>query len=160
MKTLSRMIISGLFFFFLSSPAVFAGAAADNRPQPVFTKHFRQTFFAVTEKAEFSIEILPDEKEYKIGRNVVGIVVHDRHDRDVEKAELTVTAEGSTEPVAVKEKGEGLYLASNLDVKRQGTWKLTIQVRDKAVTDGAIFLFPAAATKLLPPGQYSGNDKQ
>jgi hypothetical protein len=125
-----------------------------------FTKHFTGTFFAITGKAEFSIEILPDEKEYKIGKNVVGIVVHNKHDRDVEGADLTVTAEGNNEPITVKEKGGGLYLASNLDLKRAGAWKLVIQVRNKSVSDSAEFMFPATAAKFLPPGQYSGNENK
>jgi len=143
-----------------------AGAAPcyahDNRDSStqkhLFTKHFRQTFFAITGRAGFSIEILPDEKEYKIGKDVVGIVVHNKHDGDVEGAALTVTAEGNNGPIAVREKGGGLYLASNLDLKQQGTWKLTIQVRDGSVTDSAVFVFPADASKFLPPGQYSGSD--
>ncbi|MGC2061972.1 MAG: FixH family protein [Thermodesulfovibrionales bacterium] len=125
-----------------------------------FTKHFKETFFAITGKAEFSIEILPDEKEYKIGRNMVGIVVHNKHDEDVEGADLTVTVEGMAEGITVKEKGGGLYLASNLDLQRQGTWKLVIQVRNKSVADSAAFMFPAIASKFLPPGQYSSNENK
>lgn len=160
MRTLSTISILFLFFFSLSSPALSAVAAAGGGQPVTFTKHFRQTFFAITEKAAFSVEILPDEKEYKIGRNVVGIVVHNRHDGDVEGAELTVTAEGSTQPVTVKEKGGGLYLASNLDLQRQGTWKLVIQVTDKSVTDSAAFVFSDSASKFLPPGQYNSNEKK
>jgi hypothetical protein len=160
MRTLSTIIISFLFFFSLSSPALYADAAAGGGQPVTFTKHFKQTFFAITEKAGFSIEILPDEKEYKIGKNVVGIVVHNRHDEDVEGAELTVTAEGSTQPVTVKEKGGGLYLASNLDLHRPGTWKLVIQVRTKSVTDSAAFVFPVSAEKFLSPGKYNDDKKE
>jgi hypothetical protein len=160
MKTLYTIIIPFLFFVWLSSPAPYADAASDSRQQTTFTKHFRQTYFSVTEKAEFSIEILPDEKEYKIGKNVVGIVVHNRQDEDVEGADLTVTAEGIKEPIPVREKGDGLYIASNLDLQRQGTWKLIIQIRKKTVEDRAAFVFPADGSKFLPPGQYGDNGQK
>lgn len=158
MKALSATIIPVLLFFL--APAVSAGAAAESGQQPSFTKHFRHTFFAITDKAEFSVEVLPDEKEYRIGRNVVGIVVHDRHDRDVERAVLTVTAEGSSLPLTVREKGGGLYVVPNLDLQRQGPWKLSIQVRDTSVEDRAVFLFPPAAPDFAPPGKYSGSGQK
>src|SRR5271169_5702966 len=48
----------------------------------LFTKHFQNTLFDVTEHAAYSVEILLDDKEYKIGKNVVGIVIHDANDKD------------------------------------------------------------------------------
>ncbi len=123
-----------------------------------FTKHFEKTFFAITEKGSFSIEILPDEQEYKIGQNVVGIVVHSNHDEDVEGAMLTVTAEGNNERIVVREKGAGLYTASNLNLNRGGAWKLIIQIKKKAIEDRAIFTFPRTVSKYLPPGAYSRSD--
>ncbi|MHB8881504.1 MAG: hypothetical protein ACYC69_08370 [Thermodesulfovibrionales bacterium] len=132
-----------------------AGQAAgeDNLRKTKFTKHFKETLFAITDKAEFSLEILPDEKEYKIGRNVIGIVVHDRHDKDVDGAVLAITAEGSKEMVSIKDKGDGLYTVSNLDLGRAGAWKLTIEVKKRSLADSATFAFPAAAA-FLPPGKY------
>ena len=118
------------------------------------TKHFRETFFAISEKAEFSIEILPDEKEYRIGRNVIGIVIHNKHDEDVEDAVIDIIIDGSSNKPVVKEKGAGLYIVSDLDLKREGVWKLTIRVRGKSDTDQVSFVFPAVVKKFLPPGRY------
>ena len=127
-----------------------------------FTKHFEKTFFAITEKGAFSIEVLPDEQEYKIGKNVVGIVVHSNHDEDVEGAMLTVTAEGTVEVnnerIVVREKGAGLYTASNLNLNREGAWKLIIQIKKKTIEDRAMFTFPRTVTKYLPAGAYSRGD--
>lgn len=55
-----------------------------------FTKYFNKSLFRITEKGEFSTEILLDEKDYKIGKDVIGIVVHDRNDGDVENADIKI----------------------------------------------------------------------
>ncbi|MBI5639894.1 MAG: hypothetical protein HZA17_05655 [Nitrospirae bacterium] len=122
-----------------------------------FTKHFSESLFLVTDKGEFSLELLPDEKEYKIGKDVIGLVIHNSHDEDVEGAKLTITAEpaadNAKEPV-IKDKGEGLYTVANLNIRREGIWYLKIQVKKKAVEDSAVFHFPAALSRPLPAGKY------
>ncbi|TAN40279.1 MAG: hypothetical protein EPN25_08170 [Nitrospirae bacterium] len=131
----------------------FGGDAASDSRKTKFTKHFKETYFAITDKGEFSLEILPDEKEYKIGRNVIGIVIHDKKDQDVEGAALVIIAEGSKEKASVKEKGEGLYIVSNVDLRQPGAWKLTVQVKKRSLADGATFAFPAGSA-FLPQGKY------
>ncbi|HXX53051.1 MAG TPA: hypothetical protein VEI28_00625, partial [Thermodesulfovibrionales bacterium] len=43
----------------------------------LFTKHFENTIFDITEHAEYSVEVLLDDKEYKkLGKNVIGVVIH------------------------------------------------------------------------------------
>lgn len=120
-----------------------------------FSKHFKGSFFAITEKGEFSIEILPDEEEYKIGRDVIGIVVHDRHDEDVEGADINITHEGMTEQPVVKDKGEGLYTAGKLNLRKEGSWKLKITIKKKRLEDSATFVFPDVLNKRLPAGKYN-----
>lgn len=56
----------------------------------LFAKHFQETLFDVTEHGTYSLEVLLDDKEYKIGKDVIGIVVHDAGDEDVAGAELTI----------------------------------------------------------------------
>ena len=51
-----------------------------------FTKHFQETLFDITEHAAFSVEVLLNDKEYKIGKGVVGMVIHDDKDSDVKGA--------------------------------------------------------------------------
>lgn len=136
----------------------FAGVAFGETGVPAgqktkFTKHFRETYFAITEKAEFSIEVLPDEKEYRIGKNVIGIVVHDKRDQDVEGAEINITDDKSRK-FPVKDKGDGLYTVSDLDIKREGHWKLVIRINKKSLSDEAVFVFPPVSKKFLPPGSY------
>lgn len=124
-----------------------------------FTKHFNESLFTITEKGEFSIEILMDEKEYKIGKDVIGIVIHNARDEDVEGADLAVTARTpdgqaiSGSPV-VKEKGDGLYTVSNLDLKREGRWELRVAVKKKSIEDSALFVFPDVTKEHIPAGKY------
>jgi len=122
-----------------------------------FTKHFRETLFAISEKGQMSIEILLDEKEHKIGRDVIGIVVHDSHDKDVEDAKLIVTATGIAEPLKVREKGDGLYLAPSVSLPKEGSWKLSISVKMKKIEDEAIFVFPDILNKKMPAGKYDAD---
>jgi hypothetical protein len=119
-----------------------------------FTKHFSDTLFAVSDKGQVSIEVLLDEKEHKIGKDMIGIVIHDSHDEDVEDAKLIVTVTGISEPLKVKEKGGGLYLAPSVSLPKEGTWSLGISVKKKKIEDGAIFNFPEVLNSKLPAGKY------
>ncbi|MBF0506403.1 MAG: hypothetical protein HQL09_06165 [Nitrospirae bacterium] len=127
----------------------------------VFTKHFNESLFDITEKAEFSVEILLDEKEYKIGRDLIGIVIHNSRNQDVENASITVdyrntdTGESVAPGAMVKEKGRGLYTVSNLDLNKAGRRKLTITVRKNGLDDSVQFLFPDVLKKKWPAGKYN-----
>jgi len=122
-----------------------------------FTKHFNESLFRITDNGEFSIEILPDDKEYKIGKDVIGIVVHDRNDGDVENADIKINYRDMKETPVIKEKGDGLYIVSNLDIKKEGRWELNITVKKKKKEDAAAFIFPDALNKLLPAGKYDSD---
>ena len=107
------------------------------------------------------MEILLDDKEYKIGKNVVGIVVHDAHDGDVIGAEITFVLK---DIVAVKnyivtpiitDKGNGLYIVSGLDLQKEGNWELAMTVRKGRLEDRVKFVLPDALKARLPKGRYS-----
>ncbi|NJD56340.1 MAG: hypothetical protein FIA94_08045 [Nitrospirae bacterium] len=119
-----------------------------------FTKHFNETLFALGEKGQMSIELLLDEKEYKIGKDVIGIVVHDSHDEDVEDASLAATVTGTAEPLKVKEKGGGLYLVPSAGLPKEGKWELKIAVKKKKVDDSVTFVFPEVSGHKMPAGKY------
>lgn len=136
-----------------------AGKQADSK----LTKHFNGSLFKITEKGSFSVEILMDEKEYKIGKNAVGIVVHDDHDDDVEGADIKITAQTADgmvikDSASIREKGEGLYIVKNLDLKRSGQWELKIRVKKKDIEDTVTFVFPDVIKKLIPAGKYDAKD--
>ncbi len=119
-----------------------------------FTKHFNESLFRITEKGEFSIEILLDDKEYKIGKDVIGIVVHDKNDDDVKIADIKISYQDMKESPVVIEKGHGVYVVSNLDIKREGKWELNIKVKQYRKVDKITFIFPDALNKPLPAGEY------
>ncbi len=123
----------------------------------LFTKHFNETLFAISEKGQVSIEILLDEKEYKIGKDVIGIVVHDSNDKDIEDAKLSVMVTGMAEPLKVKEKADGLYIAPSMGLPKEGTWRLSISVKKKKIEDEAIFSFPDMLNKKMPAGKYDAD---
>ncbi|HXX56845.1 MAG TPA: hypothetical protein VEI96_02445 [Thermodesulfovibrionales bacterium] len=127
----------------------------------LFTKHFQDTLFDITGHGAYSVEILLDDKEYKIGKNVIGIVVHDAQDSDVAGAELIIsykhlaTNENLTDALHVTDKGNGLYIVSGLDLGREGRRELSVTVKKGNVEDGAKFIFPDALKERLPKGRYS-----
>ncbi len=131
------------------------------REKTLFTKHFQNTLFDVTEHAAYSVEILLDDKEYKIGKNVLGIVLHDAHDEDVSGAEITfvlkdlVTGKNSTVAPVVTDKGNGLYIVSGLDLQKEGRWELAITVKKGRTEDRVKFVLPDAFKERVPKGRYS-----
>jgi len=147
-----------VLLLFMSAPGIADSGSSDNKAE--FTKHFNESLFRIADKGEVSIEILLDDKEYKIGKNVIGIVIHDKHDKDVEgaKPEATVeTSEGSKEQLTVKDKGDGLYTAKGLDIQRSGRWELRIKVKQKKIEDSAVFVFPDVTKERMPTGKYDTN---
>jgi hypothetical protein len=127
----------------------------------VFTKHFQETLFDVTGHASYSVEVLLDDKEYKIGKDVIGIVVHDSRDEDVKGAELVIayknlsTGENAPGALNVTDKGNGLYIVSGLNLQRDGRWELAITVKKEGIEDGVKFVLPDALQERVPKGRYS-----
>ena len=154
------LIVLGLGFL-LTGLALDVQAEADKNAKRIFTKHFQETLFDISEKTEFSIEILLNDKEYKIGKDVIGIVVHNARNQDVEKATISIdfrsldTGRPSTQTPVVKEKGEGLYIVSGLDLKKEGRWRLTIRVKKDGIEDSVQFVLPDALKTLRSAGSYS-----
>lgn len=62
------------------------------------------------------------------GDAVVGLIVHDDNDSDVEGATITIVGspnqEAAVMPPVVREKGDGLYTVANLNLQREGSWEL------------------------------------
>lgn len=128
-----------------------AGCAApgtrDHR-HDAFTKHFDQSLFEVTEKGMFSVEMVIKEHELRTGVNTVDLVIHDRNDRDVVGAVVTVTpwmpemGHGVFEKPVITEKGGGLYTVENIILIMSGHWELRVDVKSGAMEDSAVFDFP------------------
>ena len=158
---LCRVVIVALTLPLLAAGASDAHEDHDVATKSIFTKHFQETLFDITDHASYSVEVLLDDKEYKIGKNVIGIVVHDARDHDVKGASLAIVlknlATGENAPGApvVMDKGNGLYIVSNLNLKREGRWELGITVGKNGAVDHVKFILPDALEHLLPKGRYS-----
>jgi hypothetical protein len=140
-----------------------AGAHEDHGPtgKKLFTKHFQETLFDVTAHASYSVEVLLEDKEHKIGKNVTGVVVHDAHDEDVKGAEIVIvhknlsTGENAPGTLTVADKGNGLYIISGLNLRRDGRWELAITIKKDGLEDRAKFVLPDAMKERVPKGRYS-----
>lgn len=138
-----------------------AAAHGEKHEKTIFTKHFQNTLFDVTEKANYSLEILLDDSEFEIGKNVVGIVVHDSSDGDVENAELIIVLKSlesdqvMSGPFSIKSTIPGLYVVSGLDLKKKGKWELSITVKKESKEDRVKFILPDALKERVSKGRYS-----
>jgi nitrogen fixation protein FixH len=127
----------------------------------IFTKHFNKTLFDITENAAYSVEVLLDDSEYAIGKDHVGIVVHDASDRDVKGADLAIslkdlaTGENAAKAVKVQDKNNGLYIVSGLALAKEGRWELAVTVKKGSVSGGVKFILPDALKERVPKGRYS-----
>ncbi|MHB8879895.1 MAG: hypothetical protein ACYC69_00130 [Thermodesulfovibrionales bacterium] len=127
----------------------------------IFSKHFQNTLFGVSERAVYSVEILLNDKEYDIGKNVVGMVIHDARDEDVIGAEISfvlkdlVSGESSTLTPTVTDKNNGLYIVSGLDIEKEGKRELAISFKKSRVEDTVKFILPDALKNRMPKGRYS-----
>ncbi len=164
MKTylLFGALIAVLMVFQLNPGTASSHQTGENfAPERSFTKHFQHTLFDITGRADYSVEVLLDNKEYSIGNNVIGIVVHNAYDEDVKGAHLTIglknlaTNEVATGKLNIQDKRNGLYIVSGLDLRRKGNWELSITVEKDGVKDSVKFVLPDALKHILPKGEYS-----
>jgi len=113
-----------------------------------YTKHYEQSLFKVTEKGLFSVEMIIKEKELKVGVNTLDIIVHDKNDKDVAGAIVTVTpwmpemGHGVFEKPTVMERGGGLYSIENIILIMGGRWELRIKITKGDIEDTVTFDFP------------------
>ncbi|UCE79146.1 MAG: hypothetical protein JSV13_00460 [Nitrospiraceae bacterium] len=104
---------------------------------------------------------MQDDKEYDIGKNVIGIVIHNADDKDVKGIDLTFsyknleTGENAPDTPGIDDKGNGLYSISGLDLQKEGRWELAISQKKDDVEDGVSFILPDALKNRHPKGRYS-----
>jgi hypothetical protein len=150
-----------VLFLLAGYPSSATDKGMSAREKPLFTKHFQNSLFDVTEHAVYSMEILLDDQEYKIGKNVIGIVIHNARDEDVPGAQVTflfkdlIADKNSLVTPIVTDKGNGLYIVSGLDLQKEGKWELTITVKKDRIEDIVKFVLPDALKSRVPKGRYS-----
>ena len=155
------MIVTALALSLFITGSATAHEDHGSTGKKLFTKHFQETLFDVTEHAFYSVEVLLDDKEYKIGKNVTGIVIHDSNDEDVKGAELIIvhnnlaTGENAPGTLTVVDKGNGLYIVTGLNLQRDGRWELAVIIKKEGVEDRVKFVLPDALKERVSKGRYS-----
>jgi hypothetical protein len=125
------------------------------------TKHYEQSLFKVTGKGLFSVEMVIKEKELKVGVNTLDIIVHDKNDKDVVGAVVTLIpwmpemGHGVYEKPVVRERGGGLYSAENIILIMGGRWELRMKIKRGDVEDSVTFDFPdVKSSETLSPDEH------
>jgi hypothetical protein len=143
-EVLSMRTALVLLFVLLYPWAVHAETADPQSPQ----KHYTESFFKVTDKGLFGVEMVVKGNELKAGANTLDIIIHDKDDKDVAGAELTVTpwmpsmGHGVFEKPVVTERGGGLYSVGNINLIMGGHWELRFEVKKDGLEDNATFDIP------------------
>lgn len=125
------------------------------------TKHYEQSLIKMTEKGLFSAEMVIKGKELKVGVNTLDIIVHDKNDKDLVGAEITVVpwmpemGHGVFEKPVVRERGGGLYSVENIIIIMGGRWELRIKIGKGTVEDTVTFNFPdVKSLETLSPNEH------
>jgi hypothetical protein len=161
-KSMKKTVIF-VFFIFVVLGIVCFQYSAHSTDKSKFSKHFNESLFNITDQGYFSVEILLDNKEYaKLGKGVIGIVIHNQYDKDVAGVDVELTSvmpdgQVNTETPTIKDKGNGLYTVSNINLNKEEQWELKINLKKKKLKDSTSFLFPNVLNKRLPAGKYSAD---
>jgi hypothetical protein len=116
--------------------------------EDTFTKHYDNSIFKVTEKGLYSVELLIKGGMFVVGSNSMDIIVHDRYDKDVTGAKITITpwmpdmGHGVPQAPEIIERGGGRYTAEQVNASMPGLWELRFTIDASSGTDTAVFGFP------------------
>lgn len=115
-----------------------------------FTQHYKYSHFGTTQNAEFSVELVFKEGTLQEGLNEMDIIIHDKDNRDVTGANVSMTPwmprmnHGSNTVPMVMERGGGTYSARKVDITMPGLWQLKVRVSTVSANDEAVFEFMIA----------------
>jgi len=113
-----------------------------------FTKHYEKSLFKVSEKGIFSVEMIVEDQNFKVGVNTADIIIHDGKDRDVVGGDIIFTpwmpemGHGVFEQPKITERGGGVYSVENIILIMGGHWEMRINVTQGIREDSVIFDFP------------------
>ena len=128
--------------------------AEDEHAHDKFTKHMESSTLKVTDKGLFSVEMVIKDDRLLVGMNAIGLIIHDRNDNDVEKAEITFTpwmpemGHGVFTDPEIIEKGRGMYTIENIVLVMGGHWEMRINIKSDNSEDNVVFDFPVVKTSL------------
>jgi len=120
----------------------------DGEMHAPMTQHYEGSIFKVTENGEFSVEVLFPDKNVEMGVNKVDLIIHNKNDKDVTGARITVApwmpsmGHGVMEKPVVNEKGGGLYNLTNVVFSMTGDWELRLEIASGSTTDNVDIPLP------------------
>ena len=122
-----------------------------------FTKHFDNSIFKIAGKGLFSVEIVTDRKDLGIDKDMIGLIIHNRHDEDVTGADIQVVAlvpgQGQNK-IIINEIGGGLYSSGRVNLNMDSKLELRVRVKKGDAEDVAVFEFPDVKKIKMPHGEY------
>lgn len=147
---MKRVILGVLILGFASwtGCATTQTAHVDGEMHAPMTQHYEGSLFKVTENGEFSVEVLFPDKKVEMGVNKVDLIIHNKDDKDVTGARITVApwmpsmGHGVMEKPVVNEKGGGLYNLSNVVFSMTGDWELRLEIASGSTTDNVNISLP------------------
>lgn len=145
--SLIALFILGLTFTGCQSMEMVSDPRGPDHPGHEFTQHYKHSHFAVTKDGNYSVELVLKEGTLKTGLNEMDVIIHDKQDRDVTGAGVSIIPfmpvhrHGVDISPIVIERGGGTYSARNVDITMPGKWQLTVRVSTVRANDEATFDF-------------------
>ncbi len=112
------------------------------------TKHYEGSLYTMMDSGEFGVEIILPDGGLEMGVNRIDLIIHDKRDKDVAGAEITVTPwmpamkHGVSETPTVQERGGGLYVVEDLTLTMTGKWELRLKVAKGGAEDTVVIDLP------------------
>jgi len=132
-------LLAGVFFFLLSTNLL----AHTKKAKPL--PHFKEGITKVSEEGLYSVEIVLEPLEPKIGKNKVKVYLHDADGRDLEKAIVSLEVKNKNKGVTSGEKTNtietagGEYIIRNVVYESPDVYELVILITKDGKADKAVF---------------------
>ena len=110
-----------------------------------------QNLSRMTANGLYSVKIVIQDQDLKVGVNTFDIIVHDKNGKEVTGAEINVVpwmpemGHGVFDKPVVKEKGGGTYSVENVVLIMEGRWEMRLKVKKDNAEDNVTFAFPVSS---------------
>ncbi len=144
MKSLRSVMVLSLIFILAGC----ATAVKETNKHDEHKRHYEKSFYKVTQAENYSVEMMVEDKMFKVGVNAADIIIHDRNDREVVGADITITpwmpemGHGVFTPPNITERGGGLYRVEDVTLVMGGLWEMRIEISKDNIKDIVVFDFP------------------
>ena len=143
-KSLRAVMVLSLIFILAGCTT----AVKETTKHDEHKRHYEKSLYKVTEAENYSVEMMVEDKMFKVGVNAADVIIHDRNDREVVGAEITITpwmpemGHGVFTPPSITERGGGLYRVEDVTLVMGGHWEMRIEISKDMIKDIVVFDFP------------------